>query len=98
MSNNRLIVTVRPVPGKSDSYIALFSAPVLSSVFAAVFPDSITGALALHDFVESLRLRYGRPVEIRLETDLFPPRSKAIEDVLAAMQETRLPKCTVADP
>ena len=98
MRNNRLIVTVRPVPGDSDSYIALFSAPVLSSVFAAVFPDSITGALALHDFVESLRLRYGRPVEIRLETDLFPPRSKAIEDVLATMRATRLPKCTVADP
>ena len=98
MSNNRLAVTVRRVPGDEDAYIAFFSSPVLSSTFSVVFPDSITGALAVHDFAEMLRLRYGRPAEIRLETDLFPPRSKAVEDVLAAMRATRLPKYTVADP
>ena len=39
-----------------------------------------------HDFAEMLRLRYERPVEIELETDPVAPRSKAMEDVLAAMR------------
>ena len=86
MNRNRLFITIRPVPNEPDRYIAMFSPPVLSSTFSVVFPDSITGALAVHDFAEMLRLRYERPVEIELETDPVPPRSKAMEDVLAAMR------------
>jgi hypothetical protein len=46
--NNRLTVTIRPVPDDSQNYIAIFESPVRSSTFCVVFPDSVTGALALH--------------------------------------------------
>ena len=89
--NNRLTVTIRPVPDGSQHYVAMFASPVLSSTFCLVFPDSITGALALHEFADMLHFRYGRSVEFHLDTDLFPPRSKAMEDVLAAMRENMVP-------
>ena len=87
--NSLLSVTIRQVPDDSGSYIAMFSSPVLASTFSVVFPDSITGALALHEFADMLRMRFGRPVELQLDTDLFPPRSKAMNDILAAMRENR---------
>lgn len=84
--NERLAVTVRRVPDDSESYVATFASPVLSSTFCVVFPDSITGALALHEFADMLRLRFGRSVELRLDTDLFPVKSKAMRDVLATVR------------
>ena len=87
MRSGRLTVTVRTVPGRSGICIAMFKSPILGSSFSVVFPDSLTGALALHDFAEMLRLRFEKPVDLILETDLFPMRSKAMEDVLAAMQQ-----------
>jgi hypothetical protein len=89
--NNQLIVTIRHVPDETGFYIAMFSSPVLASTFSVVFPDSITGAIALHEFADMLHLRFGRPVELRLDTDLFPPRSKAMNDILGAMRENRVP-------
>ena len=89
--SNRLTVAIRPVPDNSDSYVAMFASPVLSSTFCVVFPDSITGALALHEFADMLSQRFGRSVELHLDTDQFLPRSKALEDVLATMRENRLP-------
>ena len=91
MKSGRLTVTIRPVPDRSSSYIALFSSPVLSSTYSVIFPDSVTGALAVHDFAEMLRLRFEKPVELVLETDLFPMKSKAMEDVLAAMRSRLTP-------
>ena len=85
--NNRLTVTIRQVPDDPGRYIATFDSPVLSSTFCVVFPDSITGALSLHEFADMLQMRFGRPVELHLNTDLFPVRSKAMDDVLAAMRE-----------
>ena len=89
--NNRLTVSIRPAPDDSDTYVAMFASPVLSSTFCVVFPDSITGALALHEFADMLSLRFGRSVELHLDADLVPPRSTAMEDVLAAMRENREP-------
>ena len=91
MKSDRLAVTVRPAPDQSGTYLAIFTSPVLGSTFSVIFPDSITGALALHDFAEMVRLRYEKPVELVLETDLFPMRSKAMEDVLAAMRARLTP-------
>ena len=94
MKNNRLTVTIRPVPDDSKNYVAIFESPVLSSTFCVVFPDSVTGALALHEFADMLHMRFGRSVELHLDTDLFPVRSKAIDDVLAAMRENKMPILT----
>ena len=81
--NNRLTVTVRMVPDDSETYLAVFASPVLSSTFCVVFPDSITGSIALHEFCDMLSVRFGRSVEVQLDT---PLRSKPMEDVLAAMR------------
>ena len=89
--NNRLTVTIRPVPDDPGHYIATFDSPVLSSTFCVVFPDSVTGAIALHDFADMLHQHFGRPVELHLDTELFPVRSRAMEDVLAAMRENKVP-------
>ena len=89
--NDRLTVTIRQIPGDAETYIAMFASPVLSATFSVVFPDSVTGAIALHDFADMLHLRFGRSVELRLDTDLFPLKSKAMEDVLATMRENKMP-------
>ena len=86
--SKRLPVTIRPVPDDSQTYIATFNSPVLSSTFCLVFPDSVTGAIALHDFADMLHQHFGRSVALHLDTDLFPVRSKAMDDVLAAMRES----------
>lgn len=91
MRNNRLTVTIRPVPDATHTYIAMFSSPVLSSTFSVVFPDSITGALALHEFADMLSTRFGQRVELNVDTELIPPRSKAMDDILAAMKEESVP-------
>ena len=90
MKNNRLTVTIRRVPDDHERYIATFDSPVLSSTFCLVFPDSVTGAIALHDFADMLHQHFGRLVELHLDADLFPARSKAMDDVLAAMRENKM--------
>lgn len=85
MKPGRLTVKIRPVPDRAGSYVAYLSSPILGSTFSLLFPDSITGALAVHAFSEMLRLYYGKPVELQLENDLFPPKSEALQDILAAV-------------
>ena len=87
MNSGKIPVTVTAVPEKPDTYIAHFSSAFMGATFSVLFPDSITGALALHGFAEMLRLYYGKPVELVLESDLFPVRSKAVEDIIAAIGE-----------
>ena len=58
-----------------------------SHTFCVVFPDSIIGAIALHDFADMPRLRFGRTVELHLYTDLIPVHSCPIDDVLAAIHD-----------
>ena len=92
--NNQLTVTIRRVPDDPRRYIATFESPVLSSTFCVVFPDSVTGAIVLHDFADMLHQHFGRSVELHLDTDLFPVRSKAMDDVLAAMRANKVPILT----
>ena len=85
MKNGRLTVKIRRVPERTDTYVAHLSSPFLGSTFSLLFPDSITGALALHSFAEMLRLHYGNPVQLQLDNDLFPVKSEALQDILAAI-------------
>ena len=87
MNSGKIPVAVTRVPEKPDTYLAHFSSSFMGATFSVLFPDSITGALALHGFAEMLRLYYGRPVELVLEHDLFPMKSKAVEDIIAAIEE-----------
>ena len=87
MNNGKLTVTVTRIPEKPDTYIAHFSSAFMGATFSVLFADSITGALSLHAFAEMLRLYYGKPVELVLENGLFPLKSKAVDDMLAAIGE-----------
>ena len=87
MNNGKIPVTVTTVPDKPDTYSAHFSSVFMGATFSVLFPDSITGALSLHAFCEMVRLYYGKPVELVLEHDLFPMKSKAVEDIIAAIGE-----------
>jgi hypothetical protein len=59
----------------------------MGATFSVRLPDSITGAFSLHAFAEMVRLYYGKPVDLVLENDLFPVKSKAVEDLIAAIGE-----------
>lgn len=43
---------------KSDTYVARYASPLLGAVYTVEFPDSVTGAVALHYFAEMLKSRY----------------------------------------
>lgn len=85
--SSRLTVTVRPGPD-SDTYLTVYACPVLSARFSVVFPDSVVGAVALHDFAEMLRLRYRKPVELSVDSDHVPPSSRPVNDLVAAVNNT----------
>ena len=93
-NNSQLTVTIRRVSDDSDRYVAAFDSPVLASTFCVVFPDSVTGAIALHDFADMLHQHFGRSMQLHLDTDLVPARSKAMDDVLAAMRANKVPILT----
>ena len=53
--------------------VASFRAPLLDSVFSVSFPESITGAVALHRFTRMIEHEYGQRAELHIE-DSFPLR------------------------
>jgi len=66
--------------------VASFQTDLLGSVFAVVFPESLTGAVALHRFVAMIEHQYGKPVELRIE-EPFPVRSKAVQEMLRSIEK-----------
>ena len=77
---------IRITRAEENRYIASFQTDLLGSVFAVVFPENITGAVALHRFTNMIEHQYGKPVELRID-DLFPERSKAVEEMLRSIAE-----------
>ena len=69
-----------------NRFVASFQADLLGSVFAVVFPENLTGAVALHRFATMIEHQYGKPVELRID-DPFPVRSKAVEEMLRSIAE-----------
>ena len=45
-------------PDKADWYVAKYQSGFLSATYSVEFANSITGAVALHHFVEMLKTRY----------------------------------------
>ena len=48
-------IRIAPVDDISDRYVATFFSEVLDATFSVVFRQTVTGAVALHSFVEMIR-------------------------------------------
>lgn len=51
-------VQITPHSEKPDWYVARYQSAFLGATYSVEFANSITGAVALHHFVEMLRSRY----------------------------------------
>ena len=83
MRNNRTpVINIAGVDENSNRFVASFRAEFLDATYAVVFSQTITGAVALHRFARMISDQYGRQVELQIADDLFPVKSRAVEDIL----------------
>ena len=54
---NAFQIQIVPHPRKDDWYVAKYQSGFLNATYSVEFPNSITGAVALHHFVEMLKTR-----------------------------------------
>ena len=88
MMNNRTpVITIAGVEDNPERFVASFRSEFLDATYAAVFSQTITGAVALHRFVQMISGQYGKQVELRIANDLFPVRNNAVEDILKSIRE-----------
>jgi len=88
MRNSRTsIIAIAGVEDNPDRFVASFRTEFLDATYAVVFSQTITGAVALHRFVQMISDQYGKQVELRIANDLFPVRNKAVEDILKSIIE-----------
>jgi hypothetical protein len=85
MNGRNPLVRIAPADGCPGRFIASFKAEVLSSTYAVIFPETVTGAIALHRFVQMIEQQYGKQVEIRLADELLPFHSEEITDLLRSL-------------
>ena len=80
-----LTLVVQPVGGREREYLAYYRSEPLEATFSVYFNDSLTGAMALHEFAEMIRKRYGVDgVRLELSDQAVVFRSPAVLDVLTA--------------
>ena len=80
-----LAVTIQAVAGREGEYLAYFRCEPLDATFSVYFHDNLMGALALHDFAEMIRRRFGvDTVRLELSDEAVVFRSRAVLDVLTA--------------
>jgi acyl carrier protein phosphodiesterase len=88
MKNNRTpIISITGVEDNPDRFVASFRSEFLDATYAVVFSQTITGAVALHRFVQMICDQYGKQVELRIANDLFPVTNKAVEDILKSIMK-----------
>ena len=88
MNGRNPLVRIAPVDGDSGRFIASFKAEVLGATYAVVFPETVTGAIAFHRFVQMIEQQYGKQVEIRLADELIPFHKEAVVDLLRSLSIT----------
>ena len=93
MNGSRPVIHVAPADtGKDGRFIASFNAEVLGSTYAVVFPETVTGAIAFHRFVQMIEHQYGKQVEIRLSDELLPFHENAVTDLLRSLSNSESQK------
>lgn len=85
-SRSRITIQVHPVPGSRAKYVATLPAELLDATFAVVFPETITGAVALHTFAEMIRKQYDVAVDIIVPDGMPLQEDSPVRDVLTQLQ------------
>ena len=85
MNGRNPLVRIEAISEESDYFVASFAAELLGATYAVVFPETVTGAIALHRFVKMIEQQYGKQVEIRLADELLPFHNEAITDMLCSL-------------
>ena len=83
--NNTPRIRIAPVDGSSDRYIAAFRSEALNATFSVVFPENVSGAVALHSFAEMIRSHYNVSPELTVVDHI--PSNMAISDVLRSLEQ-----------
>jgi len=84
---HRSTIQVHPVPDSQNQYVAVFASEFLGATFAVLFPETITGAVALHTFAEMIRKEHGPSVDISLPDGLPLPKSSPVRDILSELRQ-----------
>ncbi|GAH92714.1 unnamed protein product [marine sediment metagenome] len=82
-SPDTLTITVRPLDARATEYLASCHSELYGADFCRRFPDSITGAFALHCFADMLHDRYSKPVVFDLDHAPAGVHATALLEVLA---------------
>lgn len=80
-------IRVYPLRENSSQYVATFHSDVLDATFSVTFRETITGAIALHTFVELHRKQYGHPVEIAVMNAYGLPDDSPVRDMLNSLEK-----------
>ena len=67
--------------------LASFHSDFIGATYAVVFPESITGAVALHRFARMIENEYGKKTELTIDDEFFPLRSRMVEELLQSIAE-----------
>ena len=94
MNGKNSIIRIQAVTGKPGRFIASFHAEFLDSTFALTFGESVTGALALHRFVQMIENQYGK-LKIQIPDELFPFHSEAVTDILCGLDIAKMQQMPV---
>lgn len=92
MNNGKPTIYIRRVPEKPGFYVAYFTSEVLQATFSLHFRDTITGAIALNNFAEMLRIKYQfHTYNLQVDNSIECTNS-AVVDVLEMFQDFSTPK------
>lgn len=91
MANQRkTTIRIHPLSNSRSRYVAVYSSDFLGATFAVTFPETITGAVALHSFAEMIRKEYGPAVEISVP-DGFPlSKDSPVHDIFSEIRQPLL--------
>ena len=87
INRHRSTIQVYPVSDSRSQYVAVFSSEFLGATFSVMFPETITGAVALHTFAEMIRKQYGPAVEITIPEGLSLPKGSPVRDLLSQLRQ-----------
>ena len=90
MKNGKPEITVSIRPVKDGFYLAYYHSDVLQATFSLYFKDTITGAIALNNFVEMLRIK-NEFSACKLEMDDSIVCKKPVQDVIEMYNEIPIP-------
>lgn len=83
-------IQISPVVDRPGHYVASIPSEPLGATFSVMFPETITGAVALHAFAEMIRNHYGHAVEIVLPDPFHCSLSPPVREIVAALEKPKI--------